>query len=91
MAKEKKSRVNINNKRASFDYEFLETYTAGIVLVGTEIKSIRAGRASMSDAFCFSRKGSCMSVASISLFMHGAHGVSMLPCVTVSCFSRSAN
>ena len=57
MAKEKKSRVNINNKRASFDYEFLETYTAGIVLVGTEIKSIRAGRASMSDAFCFFEKG----------------------------------
>ena len=56
MAKEKKSRVNINNKRASFDYEFLETYTAGIVLVGTEIKSIRAGRASMSDAFCFFEK-----------------------------------
>ncbi len=53
MAKEKKSRVNINNKRASFDYEFLETYTAGIVLVGTEIKSIRAGKASMSDAFCY--------------------------------------
>ena len=43
----------ITNKRASFDYEFLETYTAGIVLVGTEIKSIRAGKASLSDAYCY--------------------------------------
>lgn len=48
-----KSRVQISNKRASFDYEFLETYEAGIVLVGTEIKSIRAGRASLQDAYCY--------------------------------------
>ena len=48
-----KSKIQINNKRASFDYEFLETYTAGIVLVGTEIKSIRAGKASLSDAYCY--------------------------------------
>lgn len=52
MAKEK-SRVQISNRRASFDYLFLETYTAGIVLVGTEIKSIRAGKASLTDAFCY--------------------------------------
>ena len=44
MSKEKKpQQVRITNKRASFDYEFLEEYDAGIVLVGTEIKSIRAG------------------------------------------------
>ena len=43
----------IKNRRASFDYEFLETYTAGIQLVGTEIKSIRAGKASLQDAYCF--------------------------------------
>lgn len=48
-----KSRIQISNKRASFDYEFLETYEAGIVLVGTEIKSIRAGRASLQDAYCY--------------------------------------
>ncbi|MBP5536806.1 MAG: SsrA-binding protein SmpB, partial [Bacteroidales bacterium] len=41
------------NRRASFDYEFLETYTAGIVLVGSEIKSIRAGKASLADAYCY--------------------------------------
>ena len=48
-----KNRINITNKRASFDYEFLETYEAGIVLVGTEIKSIRAGKASLQDAYCY--------------------------------------
>lgn len=48
-----KSKVQVNNKRASFDYEFLETYDAGIVLVGTEIKSLRAGKASLSDAYCY--------------------------------------
>ena len=48
-----KSKVQINNRRASFDYEFLETYTTGIVLVGSEIKSIRAGKASLADAYCY--------------------------------------
>ena len=48
-----KSSIQINNRRASFDYEFLETYTAGIVLVGTEIKSIRNGKASLQDAYCY--------------------------------------
>ena len=48
-----KSKIQVTNKRASFDYEFLETYTAGIVLVGTEIKSIRAGKASLQDAYCY--------------------------------------
>ena len=46
-------RIQITNKRASFDYEFLETYDAGIVLVGTEIKSLRAGKASLQDAYCY--------------------------------------
>lgn len=44
--------VNILNKRAKFDYEILETYTAGIVLAGTEIKSIRLGKANITDSFC---------------------------------------
>lgn len=52
-----KSKVEIKNRRASFDYEFLETYTAGIVLSGTEIKSIRAGKASLVDAFCYFNNG----------------------------------
>lgn len=49
--------INIKNKRASFDYEFIDTYTAGIVLTGTEIKSIRLGKASLVDTFCFFSKG----------------------------------
>jgi len=48
-----KSNPQINNKKASFEYEFLEQYDAGIVLVGTEIKSIRAGKASLQDAYCY--------------------------------------
>lgn len=49
--------INIRNKRATFDYEILEQYTAGIVLVGTEIKSIRLGKASMSDSYCYFDRG----------------------------------
>jgi SsrA-binding protein len=44
--------VNILNKRARFDYEILETFTAGIVLAGTEIKSIRLGKANITESFC---------------------------------------
>lgn len=44
--------VNIRNKRATFDYEVLDTFTAGIVLTGTEIKSLRAGKAGLTDSFC---------------------------------------
>jgi len=47
------SQVVIKNKRASFEYEFIDTYTAGIVLTGTEIKSIRAGKASLVDSYCY--------------------------------------
>ena len=49
--------VNIKNKRATFDYEFIDTYTAGIVLTGTEIKSIRLGKASLVDTYCFFSRG----------------------------------
>lgn len=48
-----KSNIEIKNKRASFDYEFIETFQAGIVLSGTEIKSIRAGKASLVDCYCY--------------------------------------
>ncbi len=48
-----KSNIEIKNRRASFDFEFLETFQAGIVLSGTEIKSIRAGKASLVDCFCY--------------------------------------
>lgn len=45
--------VNIKNRRAHFDYEISETFNAGIVLTGTEIKSIRQGKASLVDTFCY--------------------------------------
>ena len=48
----KKSPIQIKNKKASFEYFFIETYTAGIVLTGTEIKSIRLGKASLVDTYC---------------------------------------
>jgi SsrA-binding protein len=48
-----KGNIVIKNKRAEFDYEFLEKYTAGIALFGTEIKSIRAGKASLVDSYCY--------------------------------------
>ena len=47
----KQAPVNIKNKRATFDYELVDTYTAGIVLTGTEIKSIRMGKCSIKEAF----------------------------------------
>ena len=47
-----KKEVNILNKKARFSYELLDSYTAGIVLAGTEIKSIRAGKASIAESFC---------------------------------------
>ena len=53
MAKRTASKsVNIKNKRATFDYELLDTWTAGIVLTGTEIKSIRDSKASLADSYC---------------------------------------
>ena len=49
MSEQKK--INIRNKRATFDYEILEEYVAGVVLVGTEIKSIRQGKVQLKDAY----------------------------------------
>lgn len=49
--------INIRNKRASFDYEFIEEYNAGLILTGTEIKSVRAGKASLVDSYCYFDKG----------------------------------
>ena len=49
----KRGPINIKNKRASFEYEFIDEFTAGIVLTGTEIKSIREGKASLVDTYCY--------------------------------------
>ena len=47
----------ITNKKASFEYHFLQSYTAGIALTGTEVKSIRAGKANLSDSYCILQNG----------------------------------
>lgn len=49
--------INIKNKRATYDYAIGDTFTAGLVLTGTEIKSIRQGKASLTDTFCYVDKG----------------------------------
>jgi SsrA-binding protein len=59
------SDIIIRNKKASHDYEFLEKYIAGIKLTGTEIKSIRAGKAALTDSFCVFRDG--------ELYIKGMH------------------
>lgn len=45
--------INIKNRRATFDYEIIEEWVAGIVLTGTEIKSLRLGKASLVDSYCY--------------------------------------
>ncbi len=51
------SDINIKNRRAKFDYEISDTFTAGMVLTGTEIKSLRQGKGSLADTFCFVADG----------------------------------
>lgn len=66
--------INIKNKRASFDYEFIDLYTAGIVLTGTEIKSIRLGKASLVDTFCyFSKNELWVKNMNISEYFYGSY------------------
>lgn len=66
--------VNILNKRAKFEFEFLEKYTAGIVLVGTEIKSIRLGKASIAESFCEFSNGELFMINShIEEYSFGTH------------------
>ena len=76
MAQKKKKTTNvmIKNKRATFDYEFIDTYTAGIVLTGTEIKSIRAGKASLVDTYCYFTNGELwVKNMYVALYMEGSY------------------
>ncbi len=57
--------VNIKNKKASFEYHLLDKYVCGIVLKGSEIKSIRLGKASLQEAYCYLNNG--------ELFIKGMH------------------
>ena len=70
----KQAQVNIKNKRASFDYEFVDTYNAGIVLTGTEIKSIRQGKASLVDTYCYFMHGELwVKNMYVALYMEGSY------------------
>jgi len=66
--------INILNKRAKFDYEILDVYTAGIVLTGTEIKSIRLGKASITESFCEFHNNELFVINSqVEEYLYGTH------------------
>jgi SsrA-binding protein len=68
-------KINIQNKRARFEYELIEQYTAGLVLTGTEIKSIRLGKATITDSFCeFNERGELFVInMNIQEYTWGTH------------------
>ena len=70
-----KKKINIQNKRARFEYELIEQYTAGLVLTGTEIKSIRLGKATITDSFCeFNERGELFVInMNIQEYAWGTH------------------
>jgi SsrA-binding protein len=70
-----KNKVNIKNKKARFQYEILDKYTAGIVLAGTEIKSIREGKATIAESFCeFNDKGELFVInMDVQEYSHATH------------------
>ncbi len=67
--------INIQNKKARFEYEILDKYTAGIVLTGTEIKSIRQSKASIAESFCeFNERGELFVINMyVEEYTHGTH------------------
>lgn len=65
MAREKGRKVVVSNRKARHDYAILDTYEAGMALTGTEVKSLRAGRASLVDAFAQESHG--------EVYLHGMH------------------
>jgi SsrA-binding protein len=68
------NRINIKNKKAYFDYEILEKYLAGMQLKGTEIKSLRQGKASLADSYCYFISNELwIKNMRISEYDHGSH------------------
>jgi SsrA-binding protein len=66
--------ITIKNKRATFDYEIIEDWTAGIVLTGTEIKSLRLGKASLVESYCYFSEGELwLRGLNISLYHWGTY------------------
>ncbi len=78
MSKKDKDRfsnnINIKNRKASFEYEFLDKYIAGIKLSGTEIKSVREGKVNMQEAYCYLKNGELYVIGMhISPYSQGTH------------------
>ncbi|MFY0606127.1 MAG: SsrA-binding protein SmpB [Cyclobacteriaceae bacterium] len=80
MAKQKprfSNNITIKNRKASYEYEFLDKYEAGLVLKGTEIKAIREGNASVQEAYCYLQNGEAfikgMSISAYSNSSFGNH------------------
>lgn len=66
--------INIRNKQAGFEYEILDKYVAGIALTGTEIKSIREGKANLSDGYCYTSNGEVfIKGMNITPYAQGTH------------------
>ena|SRR5687768_8527180 len=66
--------INIRNRQAGFEYEILDKYVAGIVLSGTEIKSIREGKANLQDGYCYLNNGEVFAKGiNITPYAQGTH------------------
>src|SRR5687767_10023105 len=66
--------INIRNRQAGFEYELLEKYIAGIVLTGTEIKSIREGKVNLQDGYCYFKNGEMfVKGVNITPYAQGTH------------------
>ena len=66
--------INIRNKQASFNYELIEKFIAGIMLKGTEIKSIREGKVNLQDGYCYFSNGECfVKGINITAYSQGTH------------------
>jgi len=73
-AKDSVGPKSIQNRRARFDYEFVQTFEAGLVLVGTEVKSLYLGRANLTDAYCQLRNGELwLFNADVEPYTHATH------------------
>lgn len=66
--------INIKNRQAAFEYELLDKYVAGIILTGTEIKSIREGKVSLQDGYCYFNNGELfVKGVNITTYAQGTH------------------
>ncbi|MBX2962615.1 MAG: SsrA-binding protein SmpB [Cyclobacteriaceae bacterium] len=74
MAKRFTNDINIRNKRAGFEFELLDKFIAGLVLKGTEIKSIKEGKVNLQDGYCYFNKGELfVKSMTINPYDHGTH------------------